>query len=294
MKVAQEQHLINAAKTSKKVKETCILDIRETQWQKIGGVWKSVDGWTPTDPESVIKIEQWVKEITRIMPRASTREDNEDPDSLDHQLSAVEGHKKIEIDETKHTWTEAEVEQPEEEPRIGEEIEKEPWVPRAKIELAILLGAIIAGFFIYANSPSGNSDAKIFIQEELNKLEDGPWDTGEAFAAIGQVDIYNKEWPNSKSDVAAIRGAVTIIMKQYKNNKLEKMNLTEEEQAKRIEDINKLKRPMLIIRPEGEKGTKLWVSPAATIIKETKTEDGQLTWEFMRAEDLNSIPYLMN
>jgi hypothetical protein len=296
MRPPEDKDLIQAIRIVDGKKEKTTIDIRVSRWQKINNKWVSDESWTPANKDSVNKLDAWIREITRIIPSLSGTEATHKERDLDDQLSAVEGHKKIEIEETKDSWIEPTVEETKEEPRIGEEIEKEPWVDRAKILLGILLGAIIAGFFIYANRPVSQKeeDEKLFIKEEFIKLEKGNWSPGKKFPGIGTIHLYNTSWDKIGDKEDLVKRIALQIIVEFEDGKLEELNLSEKEQLRRIKEILDSKRPLLILIPENSPRTTLWVSRAGGIIKERKDRLGDPTWEFLRSKTQTNIEFLQN
>jgi len=293
MRPAEDKHLISAKRVVNKNVETATFDIRTDRWQKSEGVWVSENGWSPIDPHSIAKVEQWVEEISRIIPtHRNVEEDHKSARArLDDQLSAVEGHKKIEIDETKDSWVDPVVEEKKEEPSLGEELEKEPWINRAKTLVGILLGTIIALFITYVNRPMEKDDS-LFIQEELIKLQEGPWSAGKKIPGVGIIHLYNLSWEKADTtDTETKRVAVTLLT-EFEDSSFEKVILTEKEQLRRIEEMIKSARPLLIFLPESKENTRLWVSRTGSVIIEKTKENGNLSWEFLKSKKLNNIGFL--
>jgi hypothetical protein len=295
MRPPEKKHLIQAKRVVNNIEETSEIDIRITRWQKINSVWVNEAGWSPMGKESISKIEDWVDEISSIIPtkKKKRKKRGKEEDNLDNQLSAVEGHKKIEIEETKDTWNDPVVEEVKEEPHIGEELETEPWINRAKTLVGLLLGAIIAIFIIYSNKPYVPKTQSPFVKEELTKLNKGPWSKGKTFPTIGKVYLYNTDWNNIEATDFELKQVLITLLDEFNEKKLDTLTLSEKEEIRRIEEIIQSKRPLIIFVPHEHSKTRLWVSRAGGIIKESYNNKGDLSWEFLKSNKIQDIPFLI-
>jgi hypothetical protein len=289
---------IPESKTSGKPPKTSTIDIRLEKWQKINDRWVNDSGWSPYDALSVKKVENWIEEITSLNPRKNrdvshlNYHPDHTPEHLEGQLSAVEGHKKIEIEELKDSWVKPEIEEIKEDERLGQELEQEPWIDRAKTLVGILLASIVALYFIYVNKPAKPSlEERLFITQEFIKLENKNWSQPKRFPSIGSVYLYNSDWEKIDTPEGKLKGILLIIQDEYQQNTLETLKLSPKEELRRIKEIVDSDRPLLIYIPEGSDNIKLWISRTGSIIKE-RIENDELSWEFLKSKKINDIDFL--
>jgi hypothetical protein len=296
MKPAEEKHLIKAYRKVKRKKEYSIIDIRQSEWRKIKGKWLNPNGWTPEDSKSIKKIEAWVAEITRIGPASVAGEDdNEDTtpkDALDHQLSAVEGHKKIEIIDTRGTRRDPEIEAPEEKPElppIGVELEKKPWIEKAKLGAALLAGVIIPIILIYSNNLRAPKKQSFLSSDSPSNTGLVGFSDPIPIKGVGTAFFYNQNWEGRPQTMEEkIKPLAMQLVNAYNNLNIKEIRYGKEEKRKKIKEIDENSIPMLVVVPEGKalksNNTKLWVSRIETIYIERTIEE-KTTWTIGRLKD---------
>lgn len=301
MRPAEEIHLINAKRRVKRKQETTLLDIRSTGWEKVKGKWKSSEGWIPSDPLSVYKIDEWVKEITRIAPAWEDEEqDNSilsEQEVLDQQLSAVEGHKKVEILTTWKDKTAAIIEEPQEIEEmlipIGIELEKKPWAESAKIICTLLAGVAVAAVLIYSNNVRRPEKQTVLTPQVGTDTEILGFSSPIKINGAGTIYLYNQDWetenPIGQEDIKQkLKPTALKLVSDYSNLQLENIALPKEERRKRIRQIDDDKIPMLVIVPEGkdlkENNTKIWLSKSQLILIE-RTINDKTTWSVAKIKN---------
>ena len=308
MRPALSKHIINAGilpkkkrKSKKLLKDLNIeqIDIRKTEWRKIDGVWQTPQGLSPSDQESMEKVENWVREITRISPAILDQDENKDTDNtsinsdiLDNQLSAVEGYKKIEIIESRGTKQEVEIEEPldqedHQEP-LGIEIEKKPWVPKAKMLVALIFGIVITTMLLIGNNLYNPKQQSILSSQTPSNTQRLGFSSPITIKGLGNIYLYNNEWdPKDPEILAQINPIAVIVTSAYINLKLKEIKYSKKEISTRVSDIDKNKTPLLVIIPEGlespTNNTKLWVYKSGSILVERTIKD-KTTWKVKRID----------
>jgi hypothetical protein len=299
MRPAEKIHLINA-KPKGNSKRIIEIDIRKSPWNKIKGKWVNTEGLTPIDIESIKKVEDWVRQITRISANLSepkeVDEKNELTELLDQQLSAVEGHKKIEIiDHLKlHGAKKVDVTEPLEDTDqapLGIELEGKPWIDNAKKIAALLSGISIAIIIALANNLRETKEQSILSSATPSDTHKTGFSSPIKLNGIGHVYLYNQDWDKEleKEDIVKqVKPPAIQILSSYSNLQLEKINFPKEEIRNRVTAIDKNKTPLLVVIPEGkeqkENNTKLWISRSGQIFLE-RTRKSKTTWEMMKIKD---------
>jgi vacuolar-type H+-ATPase subunit F/Vma7 len=299
MRPAEKIHLVKV-KAKGKHKKVMEIDIRKSPWDKIRGKWINPEGLSPIDKESIEKVENWVRQITRISANLDqtdgiTEEINLE-EVLDQQLSAVEGHKKVEIiDHLKlHGPKRVDVTQPLEEAEqtpLGIELEKKPWIDNAKKIAALLSGVSIAIIIVLANNLRDPKEQSILSSVTPSNTHRVGFSSPIKLDGIGHVYLYNQNWNEKleKEDIIEqVKPAAIQILSSYSNLQLEKVEFPKEEIRKRVAAIDKNKTPMLVVIPEGkeqkENNTKLWISKTGQIFLE-RTIKTKTTWEMRKMKD---------
>jgi hypothetical protein len=302
MKPAEDKHIVNARKRGKGRKSIFQIDIRQSSWKKMGTKWVNSQGFIPTDKESIKKVENWVREISSLSPiflDTETVTETEMPnttDILDHQLSAVEGHKKIEIIEQRRNHQEAEVEAlPEEEvdEPIGVEIDKKPWAKHAKMITALLSGIAIAIILILGNNLREPRKQSLLSSSSPSDTHTLGFSQPLPLKGIGTVYLYNQNWdPSDPESEKAVKPATVRILSAYTNLRFEESRLPTKEINLRVSRIDDEKIPMLVIIPEGRdqkhNNTKLWISENGSTFLE-RTINKKTSWKLLKLkEDSNT------
>jgi len=308
MKPAESKHIIKTIKNGSKRGKTTETDLRQSSWRKINGTWVNNENLRPANKESINKIEQWVKEITRISPLLSETESEVAPDQieiLDHQLSAVEGHKKIELIEAKDTKKDAEVEHPEneEEDPLGIELESQPWIKKAKIVATTLSIMAISLLLLVGNKMRESKEHSILSSTSQSDEHKGGFSEPLIIKGVGVVYLYNQDWDLSGKNKGAIEDLIKPLSIQligaHSNLKFKEIRLTKETIRQRVSAIDEEKIPMLVMIPEGKtkksNNTKIWISKKGRIFIE-RTRNNKTTWKLVRLpedqHDKLSIPIL--
>lgn len=311
MKPAEEKHLILACKGKGKSKKKNVqtLDIRESSWEKRGNKWVNPQGLSPYDNPSIKKIENWVNEITRISPamldgEKHELEEEDETNKLDHQLSAVEGHKKVEILDNRGTKQEAQITDPPNQQFVeplGIELEKKPWIDNAKMITVMLASITLTILVILGNNLRVPKEQSILSDASPSNIETIGFSSPLYLKGIGAVYLYNQKWEfkTEEEKEQKVKPIVIKLLSAYQNLRFDNVLEPKDRITKIISEIDSKKIPMLVIVPEGKEkrqnNTKIWVSKSQSIFME-RTVNNKTTWKRIRlkgnAEEEMKLPFL--
>jgi hypothetical protein len=126
---ALKDYLIEVTRIGDPAESKAIMNLKEVDWEKYNGIWRTVGGWTPIKKEDILKIEKWVE--LQKNPITIINKNSED------WRAVVEEQKKEEA-KWKREFSEPEIHKP------SKRLPIEKQGPNYK-KLLILLGVFVAG-----------------------------------------------------------------------------------------------------------------------------------------------------
>jgi hypothetical protein len=168
---------------------------------------------------------------------------------------------------------------------------------RAKMEVALIFAAAITSILLYGNHLRNAPRPQILDNSKTSQSTGGKFSSALKMPGVGTAYVYNQDWPKNTNWQEEVKAVSMKVVSLYNQSKLIFPNIKQDEKDAIIKTINKNKKPLLVIIPEGidtaTHQTKLWVTREGVVLIE-KTRDAKKTWDLMELPNKTpvEVPFL--